>query len=135
VNCCPADHFKTTGEIDGIKIVKLNHRPNKKELEFAFEVVPKGTEPITTATSSSNKKTPAKQAKQPPIQQPSHSFPSQPDNAAALSAYIIDLVLKEADTDKDAEQVKKSVGPRVESLLSSFKNSAYANGFQARITR
>jgi len=32
--------LKTTGEVNAIQILRTNFRPQKSELEFAFEVVP-----------------------------------------------------------------------------------------------
>lgn len=125
INCCPADHFKSTGEIGGIKILKLNHRPQKNELEFAFEVLPKGQEVKATQAASSKSTKKAAPAK------PTHTIPVIPDSASGLSSYIIDLVLEASEGGKNAEQVKQNIGPRIESILSSFKNNAYANGYAA----
>ncbi len=38
-NCCIGQHYKTTGEIETIKIAKWRFRANRNELEISFDVL------------------------------------------------------------------------------------------------
>jgi alanyl-tRNA synthetase len=38
-NCCIGEHYKTTGEIDSIKIRKWRFRNTRNELEISFDVL------------------------------------------------------------------------------------------------
>ncbi len=48
--------MNSTGLVGGIKVMRANHRPNKKELEFVFEVTPPSKEPDPSAITVPVKK-------------------------------------------------------------------------------
>jgi len=132
INCCPSEHLSTTGEMGGIKILNLNHRPSKNELEFSFEVYPKGKEVPTKKANDHPQKSHTQASSTTPSSAPKLDI----TDIAALSHTIVDLVLKETQEGKtegrNEEETKEKVISQVELLLSSLKNNAYANGFTSK---
>ncbi|KAF2070442.1 hypothetical protein CYY_008237 [Polysphondylium violaceum] len=122
INCCPAAHLKTTGEIGSIKIVGINHRPAKKELEFRFDIGPALTEQTTPAAAKGKKA--AAPAAAPVIE--TNSLTLKDTNVQYLTQKIVDLVLSTKGT---KEMIQESTIPQIEQLLTTLKNTSYANGF------
>lgn len=124
MNCCQGDHLPSTGEVGRIKILRLNHRPAKNELEFAFEVFEKGHAPPQAPSSSSSKTGQAHKEEGTPT--------IDVDNVQVLTKAVLDMVLKETKEGNTDEQIREKVGPRVELLLTALKNSSYAKGFTTK---
>ncbi|KAK5575123.1 hypothetical protein RB653_010379 [Dictyostelium firmibasis] len=125
INCCPAVHLKTTGEIGGIKIGGINHRPAKKELEFRFDIVAAvvSTETTTKPTGRGAPKKTAVVANEPSVEGPS----LKDTNVQYLTQKIIKLVLDSKDNEKEQTTLE------IEQLLTILKNTSYTNGSQSVI--
>eukprot|EP01132_Coremiostelium_polycephalum_P000803 gene803-998_t len=121
VNCCPATHLKTTGEIGSIKIAGINHRPQKKELEFRFDIGPALSDSDVAAVTG-NKRGQQPQKNQQQQQQSKPAVTSDDTNIQVITKKIIELSIKNA-SNPQASQLE------IESLLTILKNQSYATGF------
>lgn len=127
MNCSAGPVLTRTGELKSIKIKRTNHRPQKKELEFVFELVAAGD---TTKVADSKKKAPEKTA----VVAPS---PKDNDNVIVISSSILDGVFDELkkqgiDLQGKEQLVKSKLQPRVETKLTILKNTAYSHGFSCK---
>ncbi|KAM9984943.1 hypothetical protein ACTFIY_009358 [Dictyostelium cf. discoideum] len=132
INCCPAVHLKTTGEIGGIKIAGINHRPAKKELEFRFDIVASVVSTTTTTTTTA-KPTGRGATKKDAAVVNETSFEGsnlKDTNVQYLTQKIIKLVLDSKDS-KDSEKEQTTL--EIEQLLTILKNTSYTNGSQSVI--
>eukprot|EP01112_Ceratiomyxa_fruticulosa_P013387 TRINITY_DN3765_c0_g1_i1.p1 TRINITY_DN3765_c0_g1~~TRINITY_DN3765_c0_g1_i1.p1 ORF type:complete len:264 (+),score=60.94 TRINITY_DN3765_c0_g1_i1:144-935(+) len=129
VNCCPSPHFSKTGEVGALKIVKVNHRPKKKELEFAFELFDPSEKAQTNTSSGGSSSSKKPEAQKPPAQK------IDTDNIQLITDKIIDLFIKENLTEKSEEDLKKKLHPQIETLLNTLRNSSYSKGFTAKLEK
>ncbi|KAN0033531.1 hypothetical protein ACTA71_007218 [Dictyostelium dimigraforme] len=128
INCCPAVHLKTTGEIGGIKIGGINHRPAKKELEFRFDIVAAAAADTTTQVKPTSRG--AKKAVT-VVNEPTVEGPTLKDtNVQYLTQKIIKLVLDSKDNQKE---LTEQTTLEIEQLLTILKNTSYTNGSQSVI--
>ncbi|KAN0026282.1 hypothetical protein ACTFIV_007266 [Dictyostelium citrinum] len=126
INCCPAVHLKTTGEIGGIKIAGINHRPAKKELEFRFDIVASAVDATPVKPTGRGSKKAAIVVNQPSVEGPT----LKDTNVQYLTQKIIKLVLDSKDNEKE---LKEQTTLEIEQLLTILKNTSYTNGSQSVI--
>eukprot|EP01133_Synstelium_polycarpum_P006262 gene6262-7263_t len=120
INCCPAVHLKTTGEIGYIKISGINHRPQKKELEIRFDLLPAGQAPGGKDTKP---KVPAKD----PLAEKKAVLAAT--NVNDLTDRIVQLVLANAS---NPSALNSTTIPEIKVLLSNLKNTSYSNGYNSK---
>jgi len=132
INCSAGKVVPTTGELGSIKISRVNHRPQKKEVEFCFEIGEATSAETTKESSESNKsakKTPSSTAEK------SQPNPQQDcDNVLYVTDRILDLLLQHqtGEGQVDPQQLRTQLKPQLLPILTSLKNTAYTRGFQAR---
>ncbi|EGC39660.1 hypothetical protein DICPUDRAFT_85978 [Dictyostelium purpureum] len=128
INCCPATHLKTTGEIGSIKIAGINHRANKKELEFRFDIgaplAATTSKPSSTSSSSAKPATAAAAA-------PSHNLTLKDTDVQLLTKKIMQLVVEA----KGDENKLSEAHTDIEQILTILKNTSYTNGYQSVIRK
>ncbi|KAM9980505.1 hypothetical protein ACTFIZ_007846 [Dictyostelium cf. discoideum] len=129
INCCPAVHLKTTGEIGGIKIAGINHRAAKKELEFRFDIVA-SVVTTTTTTKPTGRGATKKDATAVANETSFEGSNLKDTNVQYLTQKIIKLVLDSKDS-KDSEKEQTTL--EIEQLLTILKNTSYTNGSQSVI--
>ncbi|KAN0018888.1 hypothetical protein ACTFIU_008822 [Dictyostelium citrinum] len=126
INCCPAVHLKTTGEIGGIKIGGINHRPAKKELEFRFDIVASAVDATPVKPTGRGAKKAAIVVNEPSVEGPT----LKDTNVQYLTQKIIKLVLDSKDNEKELQE---QTTLEIEQLLTILKNTSYTNGSQSVI--
>lgn len=131
VACVPSNDFtKKTGEVGSIKVTKFNHRPQKSELEIVYEV---SDAPVAASTSGDKPATTAASAAAPSLILPRSDFDNVEYVSKKLEALYLDAFTKGNGKVEGADL--ESLRNQVNHLLATFKNSAYATGFAAKITK
>ncbi|EFA84871.1 putative alanyl-tRNA synthetase [Heterostelium album PN500] len=123
INCCPAVHLKSTGELGGIKISGINHRPQKKELEFRFDIV--ASDAVDNKKKKKGGAAPAVTVVD-PLEE--HRARISATNVKDLTARIVEMVIANANNQKTLEQ---TTIPEIQNLLTNLKNVSYSNGYNA----
>jgi len=128
INCCPSEHLQKTGGLGALKILQLNHRPQKNELEFSFEIFPDGQlpQPSKVATSSSSKKVAVEQQRQKMCEN---------DDVEFVTDQILAVVLQELGSSSQIskEEMKHRLGPNIEMIINSCKNTSFSRGFHSHV--
>jgi alanyl-tRNA synthetase len=128
------EYLKKAGEVNAIQILRTNFRPQKSELEFAFEVVPPEDErsgPLRGAAEASKPKK---------IEAPSIAGASKKASLTkSVESYVDDLLavvvsqaLKSGLPEEKKAELVKSLRADTISVLNSLKNQSYASGFKAK---
>lgn len=134
VNCVTGEYLKSTGPLKGLKVLRVNHRPQKSELELCFQIgvevaAPKASK-STAAPTPATPVTPAASAR------PAHSVL---DDTAQVTQLLAAMCVRAVREDvqlelsaAQAEQLTQSFQQHAEQLLALYKNHAYARGFKAQ---
>jgi alanyl-tRNA synthetase len=145
VNCVTGPYLSRTGELNGLKILRLNHRPQKRELEFCFELLPASTGKQSPETKVNDSPVPSVAPSghvngTTAVNVNSRSRSTlDSETSAAVSDSLSKIVLEElaailsADTLPPAlrEEFHQRLMRRFEPLVTAVKNTAYARGFNA----
>jgi hypothetical protein len=117
---------KRTTDVGQITVLKCNHRPQKNELEFCFEV----SEPTAIATPAATQQIPAKK--------PLSKYANTMTVAKELVESFISSLDKAAGiklTEEQQEAIRKALVMKTEATLNLVKNNAYATGFAAHLSK
>eukprot|EP01089_Gocevia_fonbrunei_P021700 TRINITY_DN851_c0_g1_i1.p1 TRINITY_DN851_c0_g1~~TRINITY_DN851_c0_g1_i1.p1 ORF type:complete len:265 (-),score=57.57 TRINITY_DN851_c0_g1_i1:30-824(-) len=139
INCCPGKHLGNTNLIPGIKIDRINARPQKEELEFIVVVtkdIPQEETPATPATASSTPQSTSEYT-------PRFARPEADVNLVTeeILDKIVDSVLKVVQKDdaltkavaSNAKSIRQELEPEILLILSNMRNNAYASGFSSHL--
>eukprot|EP01114_Cavostelium_apophysatum_P015806 TRINITY_DN4388_c0_g1_i1.p1 TRINITY_DN4388_c0_g1~~TRINITY_DN4388_c0_g1_i1.p1 ORF type:complete len:282 (-),score=72.54 TRINITY_DN4388_c0_g1_i1:30-845(-) len=135
VNCTVGPLLGKTGEIRPIKIKRTNHRANKGELEFIFELVDQETTANTSNKSDKGKPATTAAATTAPS---TNTF--QLDDAVLVGKKLVEDFFAEmkaqgVEVTKEKEDlIRPLLEQRAANKLSIMKNTAYSRGFAARLT-
>jgi alanyl-tRNA synthetase len=148
VNCVTGEYLKHTGEIGSeLKILRLNHRPQKNELEFCFQLLPlnkqsseaeRAGKAESNTTSHPNATAPSGEGSRGGSRRDTHTEQDRGNNAT-LTRPLLDIVLNELElllppqtlTSTLREELHHRFTIKLEPLLNAMKNTAYARGFHA----
>lgn len=136
VNCVTGEYLKSTGPLKGLKVLRVNHRPQKTELEVCFQIGVEVAAPVKTVAKSTAAPT--------PVPTPAASAPSARSVHSALddtthvtqllAAMAVRAVREDVQLELSAaqeQQLTQSFQQRAEQLLALYKNHAYSRGFKA----
>jgi len=137
VNGCPGDHLPSTGGVGTIKIVRINHRHQKQELEFIVEISPGTTlapQPAAeinqgkAATPASIIRTPSPHATVHTVRDVIvHDFFDKLYAELEGNREVIDAIKAKE------EKLSESFSNTLTSTLCAMRNAAYTAGFTAHI--
>jgi len=120
VNCSVGPLLKSTGELNGIKIKRINFRSTKNEVEFVFGL--ESSSPSKTNQSQKQKE----------------EIPTKIDytDVKIMAENLVKECLTEVKSNgidlKDKEQnLKQSLQFKVEQKLTLLKNASYSQGFSS----
>jgi alanyl-tRNA synthetase len=149
VNGCPGDHLPSTAGVGAIKIPRINHRPQKQELEFVVEITP-GTAPTAPTSSSSSSSSSSTGAKGEKKEVATESVIRKASPHADVHKVTNDIVndffaklYKELEGNKEAleavqqkeQHLTESFAHSTETTLCMMRNAAYTSGFTAHTTQ
>jgi len=119
VNCSAGPLLKTTGEVPPIVNVRINHRPQKKEIEFVFS--------LQLETPS------AKKPESTPVSTTKRFETEESDNVQAVAEKIMQdmfslLEQKGIPVKEKQKEIENVLRARVQEKLTTLKNTAYTRG-------
>jgi len=126
VNCSVGPLLKRTGEIRQLKVKKTNHRANKQELEFVFEL--SGT--VVSASGEPSKEA----AKAPEPEKKPEPSNLHLDNVHIVGGAILDEFFASLKangveiTPEKEKAIRRQMNASVETKLTILKNTAFGRG-------
>ncbi len=136
VNCVTGEYLKSTGPLKGLKVLRVNHRPQKSEFEICFQIGVEVAAPAKSGTKSAAAATPVTPAA-PAVS--ARSVHSELDDTAHVTQLLASMAVRAVREDVQLElsaaqeqQLVQSFQQRAEQLLALYKNHAYARGFKAQ---
>jgi alanyl-tRNA synthetase len=144
INGCPGAHLAKTSDLSGIKVLRINHRSTKKELEFCVELGPvdaPSTSSSQPAASSKEKKTKGKQSQATTTSPKVINYANVDEVAQSILADVIaKLKIEFADNEQalsalrsKEEHLQKETMPSLVNTLSILRNTSYTSGFSAHL--
>jgi Ser-tRNA(Ala) deacylase AlaX len=137
VNCVTGEYLKSTGALKGLKVLRVNHRPQKSEFEICFQIgveVAAPTPAKGTATKSAavapNPVTPTAASARPAL----NVLDDTLQVTRQLASMCVSAVREDVQLELSAAQEQQLLHAftlRAEQLLALYKNQAYARGFKA----
>lgn len=120
--CCSVtdDVCPVTSEVGSIKVLRFNHRPQKKELELCFQISGAKVE-----ESTKSKQTVVREVK------------VRPDDVNIVADSLFDLFITQLESidqkldDKKKADLKAGFTFKAKNILTVLKNASYASGMSA----